>query len=165
MVGLYFPTALEVRCVQTICFGQWNMSGSDAYHSQADIAEPVHESPCSLFPLSWWSAAIQIKAAPSLGPRMIRGGAEPQLTYNGPEVWVRSKLCFYKAQNFCGCWLPSHFIGFPGTWFLWKRLCQIATRKDDLTYLDGCTSLIFLSTNSSWNHPFKHPSVNATQNF
>ena len=169
MGGLYFSTAFEVRYVQMICFSQWDMNGSDVCHSQTDVAESGYESLCSLFPVMWWPAVIQIESAPSLGPRRRKDGAEPWLTYDGCEVWVGSRLCSYKTQHFCGCWLPSCFTGLgkqrSRDLILCQKSCQIAVTKDDLACLVGCTSLKFLSANSSWNYPFKHPSVNATQNF
>lgn len=95
-----------------------------------------------------------------------RGGAEPQLPYNGHEMQVRSNLCLYEAQTFCGYW-SSHFIGSgkprPGHLILWNRLCQIAVRKDDLTCLYGCTYTFVYK--QRLEHPFKHISVCAAQNF
>lgn len=169
MVGLYFSTAFEVRYVQMICFSQWDVSGSDVRYSQTDVAEPGCESPCSLFPVTWLPTVIQMESAPSLGPRRRKGGAERWLTYNGCEVWVRSSLCSCKTQHFCGCPLPSCFTGLgklrSRDLILCQKSCQIAVTEDDLACTVGCTYLIFLSANSSWNHPFKHPSGNVTQNF
>lgn len=163
MGGLYFSTAFEVRYVQMICFSQWDMSGSDVCHSQTDVAEPGCESPCSLFPVTWWPAVIQTESAPSLGPRRRKGGAEPWLTYDECEVWVRSRLCSCKTQHFCGCRLPSCFKGLgklkSRDLILCQKSCQIAVTKDDLACLVGCTSLIFLSANSSQNHPSLQTSI------
>lgn len=118
------------------------MSGSDVCHFQVDAWELVHELSCSLFLLSRWSAVIQIEAVPSLGPRARRGRAEPQLTYSGHGVRLRSNLCFDKPLRFCGC-LSSYFISLekrrPRYLIHIEMIMSNYNRKNDLAYADCCT--------------------------